>query len=229
MPDEGNIVTSGPNTIAQQVEAFEAELAAQIPPELLETFKAEQARLVAAGLPDDAAQVGSPMPDGELLDVKGNATTLTQTREGRPAVVVFYRGAWCPYCNLALKAYQSDLVPGLTDRNVALIAISPQKPDGSMTSQEANELTFAVLSDPGNQIAGKLGIQIGQSEAARGAQFRLGLDVAASNADGTDALPMPTVVVVDGDGVIRWMDAQPNYSKRTEVDQILTAVDQTLD
>lgn len=68
---------------------------------------------VTAGLPKDAAQVGDLMPDGDLLDVKGNTTTLAQAREGRPAVMVFYRGAWCPYRNLTLKAYQTQLVPGL--------------------------------------------------------------------------------------------------------------------
>lgn len=220
-------MSPGPSTIAELVKALNATLATQIPPELLETFKAERARLVTTGLPKDAAQVGDLMPDGDLLDVKGNTTTLAQAREGRPAVVVFYRGAWCPYCNLTLKAYQTQLVPGLTDRNISLIAVSPQKPDGSLTSQEANELTFTVLSDPGNQIAGKLGIQIGQSEAARAAQLSLGLDVASGNADGTDALPMPTVVIVDAEGMIQWMDAQPDYTKRTEVDQILAVIDQT--
>jgi peroxiredoxin len=168
------------------------------------------------------------MPDGDLLDAKGNRTTLAQAREGRPAVVVFYRGAWCPYCSLALNAYQAELLPGLSDRGVALIALSPQKPDGSLSTQEANSLTFTVLSDPGNQIAGKLGIQVRQSAATRNAQLELGLDVAAGNADGTDALPMPTVVVIDADGVIRWMDAQPDYSRRTEVGEILPAVDRAL-
>ena len=81
------------------------------------------------------------MPDGDLLDVHGDPTSLTRLRGGRPAVVAFYRGAWCPYCNIALRTYQSELVPALGRRGVELIAISPQKPDGSLTSAQSNELT----------------------------------------------------------------------------------------
>jgi peroxiredoxin len=77
---------------------------------------------------------------------------------GRSAVVVLNRGAWCPYCNVTLRAYQEDLVPQLAQRDIPLVAISPQKPDGSLSMQEKNELSFTVLSDPGNQVAAALGV-----------------------------------------------------------------------
>ena len=111
------------------------------------------------------------MPDGELLDVQGVPTTLAQVRAGRPAVVVFYRGAWCPYCNLALRTYQAELVPALAARGVELIAVSPQKPDGSLTMAETNKLTFSVVSDPGNQLASALGILSGPEPGALSTQW----------------------------------------------------------
>jgi peroxiredoxin len=165
------------------------------------------------------------MPDDELLDVRGAATSLAQVRAGRPAVVVFYRGAWCPYCNIALRTYQAELAPALADRGFAMIAVSPQKPDGSLSTAEANELTYAVVSDPGNQLASALGILTEPSPEAAAAAQKVGLDVAEHNADGGLTLPMPTTVVVDATGVIRWIDVHPNYATRSEVPDILAAVD----
>jgi peroxiredoxin len=218
------MTTSAP-TIADQVAGLEAGHAPQLPAAALQAFATEQAGLAAAGLPDGIRGVGTAMPDGELLDVHGQPATLEAARAGRRAVVVFYRGAWCPYCNLTLHAYQEQLVPALDERGVALVAVSPQRPDGSLTMQQKHELTYTVLSDPGNQLAGALGILTAPTAEVRAAQASLGLDVAATNADGTATLPMPTVVVVDAGGVIRWIDVHPNYATRTEPAQILEAVD----
>jgi peroxiredoxin len=206
------------------VGALRAAAAGRLPADVLDAFDAEQAGLDAAGVPGSVAHVGAAMPDGALLDVSGAATSLRQARDEGPAVVVFYRGAWCPYCSLALKAYQDQLVPALAATGVPLIAISPQKPDGSLTTREQNALTFTVLSDPGNQIARKLGILTAPTEATRTAQQRLGLDLEHVNEDGTTALPMPTTVIVDAAGTIRWIDVHPNYTTRSEPAEILEAL-----
>ena len=221
-------MASADPTLAEQVATMEAGLAAQAPAELLAPFAAEQAALAAAGVPEGIPVPGDPMPDGKLLDVDGQATTLEQARGGRPAVVVFYRGAWCPYCNVTLRAYERQLLPALWANGVALLAVSPQTPDGSLSMQERNELTYTVLSDPGNQIAGQLGILTAARDDARASQAALGIDVAAANADGTDTVPMPTVVVVDAGGTIRWIDVHPNYGTRTEPADILEAVSSLL-
>jgi peroxiredoxin len=117
------------------------------------------------------------------------------------------------------------LVPALADRGFAMIAVSPQKPDGSLTAAETNELTYTVVSDPGNQLASALGIVTEPSAEAAAAQEKLGLDLAEHNADGGRRLPMPTTVVMDAIGVIRWIEVHPNYTTRSEVVDILAAVD----
>lgn len=218
-------MTTSP-TIAEQVTELQRGMADMMPAEAAAAFTAEQEELRQGGQPDGIAGPGTPLPDAELLDVTGAATTLGATRDGKTAVVVFYRGEWCPYCNLALRTYQAQLVPELNARGVTLIAVSPQKPDGSLSMQEAAQLTFSVLSDPGNQVAGKLGILTGPSADVREAQLRLGLDLTERNADGTITLPLPTVAIVDAGGVIRWIDVHPDYSSRTEVAQILAALDE---
>ncbi|MFB6785807.1 peroxiredoxin-like family protein [Streptomyces olivaceus] len=214
--------------IAEQSAALTQGMAGQVPADALEAFRAEQASLDAAGVPDAVAGTGSVMPDARLLDVRGDTVTLEQARGGRPAVVVFYRGAWCPYCNVALRTYQRELAADLDERGVALIAVSPQKPDGSLSVLEANELSYTVLSDPGNRIGRALGIVTRPSDPVLGAQASLGLDVARVNADGTHDIVMPTVVLVDAAGVVRWIDVHPNYTTRTEPAQILAALRDTL-
>jgi peroxiredoxin len=155
----------------------------------------------------------------------GGSISLTEARSGRPAVVVLYRGAWCPFCNIALKVYRDRLQGSLRERGIELIAISPQRPDGSMTMKEKHDLDFAVLSDPGNQIARRLGVLTRPSEGARDMQLSRGLDLARFNADGTTELPMPTVAIVDADGMLAWIDVHPDYTTRTEPDEIIAALE----
>lgn len=212
---------SSSHTVADGITAFEQQAAAQFPAEALQVFAGERA-LQSACTPGPLPGLGTPMPDGDLLDAHGAPTSLTVARAGRPAVLVFYRGAWCPYCNLALRAYQEHLLPELTARGIALIALSPQSPDGALTARETNDLAYPVLSDPGNQIAGALGIRTETGAAAKALTAQFGLDVAATNADGTDAIPMPTVVLVDAAGAIRWIDVRPDFGTRTEPTEILT-------
>ena len=216
------------STIAEQVADYHRASAGQLPAEVAEAFAAEQRALAAAGGPSGVVQPGTRLPDGELLDVAGQPTTLAETLGGKPAVIVFYRGGWCPYCNITLRTYQAQLVPALAERGISVIAISPQTPDGSLSTKEAKELTFTVLSDPGNQIARQLGILTAPSDGARTAQLQLGLDLTQVNADGTTGLPMPTVIIAGADGVIRWIDVHLDYTARTEPGQILQAITPTI-
>jgi peroxiredoxin len=186
-------------------------------------FAREQA--APAGLGPKVAAVGTPFPDGKLLSATGEPVTLREILADRPGVIIFYRGAWCPYCNIALNRYRIDLAEPLARRGISVVAVSPQHPDGSMTMQEKHNLEFPVLSDPGNQLAGPLGILTEPSPEGRRTQPAHGLDLTEINADGTTALPMPTTAIVDGGYLLRWIDVHPDYSTRTEPGQILHALD----
>lgn len=212
-------------TIAEQVRAMHAETAAHQASEVMSAFAREQAERAEAGIPGGVLTPGSLLPDADLLNAQGRATTLYAATGDRPAVVVFYRGACCPYCNLALSHYQAQLLPELAQRDVTPIAISPQTPDESLNMQQKNDLGFAVLSDPGNILAGHVGILTAPTPEARAAQLRLGLDLTTVNADATIALPMPATLVLDPDLVLRWIDVHPDYSTRSETGEILAALD----
>ena len=214
------------STIAAAVAEMHAAMAAQPPNAAMTAFAREQAELAAAGQPPGVAPLGTQLEDAELLDMDGAPTTLYAATGTGASVVVFYRGAWCPYCNLTLSTYQQHLLPQLAGRGTPLVAISPQTPDGSLSMQQKHELAFTVLSDPGNTIAHSLGIVTQPSEQVRAAQLQLSLDLSTVNADGTIGLPMPTVVVLDAEHAIRWIDVHLNYSTRTEPHQILDAIEQ---
>jgi peroxiredoxin len=214
------------STIGEQVARMHAAMEDAPADEVMAAFGREQAALAAHGLPDGVAQLGITIPDLALLDVNGSTTTLYQATAGRMSVLVLYRGAWCPYCNIALATYQAKLLPELTQRGVKLVAISPQQPDGSLSMQEKNDLAFTVLSDPGNRLARFLGVLTQPSSDVRSAQLQLGLDLTMVNADSTSELPMPTTVIADARQVLRWIDVHPDYSTRTEPKQILDALDQ---
>jgi peroxiredoxin len=212
-------------TIAEQVDVFNADFTQQIGPELTQVFSQEQLDLAAAGVPSGAVAVGDTVRDAELLTTDGTTTTLAAALQGKPGVLVFYRGAWCPYCNIALQTYQRDLLPRLRDEDVELIAISPQTPEASEQTVRNGGLAFTVLSDPANAFIRELGIITEPAGAARQAHTELGFDVADSNADHTGDIPFPTVLVVDAQRRVRFADVHVDYTTRTEVPTILAAVD----
>ena len=165
------------------------------------------------------------LPDADLQNVDGSGSSLGDVLGQGLSVLVFYRGAWCPYCNLTLRAYEENLLPELERRGVDLIAVSPQLPDGSLSMKEKNELSFAVLSDRGNTLARAAGIVTEPTISSREAQRSLGLDLSEVNADAPAHLPMPTVAIVDADRPVRWIDVQPDYTKRSEPTEILAALE----
>jgi peroxiredoxin len=123
-----------------------------------------------------------------------------------------------------LRTYQHELLPQLAAFGARLVAISPQSPDQSLSTAEKAELEFTVLSDPGNRVAERVGIVFQQADEVLEAQRALGLDLAQVNAEGSTRLPRPTVLIVDTDRTVRFVDVQPDYTARTEVADILTAL-----
>jgi peroxiredoxin len=168
--------------------------------------------------------VGDTLAPFALPDATGQIRTLEELTADGPAVIVFYRGGWCPYCNLTLRTYQQDLLPHLDAYSARLVAISPETPDASLSTQEKDELAYTVLSDAGAELASSLGITFEPSEKGLAAQRKLGLDIRTTRADGDTVLPMPTVLIVDRDHIVRFADIHPDYTGRTEVEDILAAL-----
>jgi peroxiredoxin len=211
-------------TMRQQSEQMKAAAAENLPAEVLAVFNRSIEGLLEQGVPAGAIAVGDSLGSFALDDANGHPITLDQLIEDGPAVIVFYRGGWCPYCNLALRAYQRELLPELASHGARLVAISPQTPDHSLSTVEKAGLEFTVLSDPGSRLARQIGISFQQSNDVLEAQRELGLDLAQVNAEGSVELPRPTVLIVDQDRTVRFVDVQPDYTARTEVADILAAL-----
>ena len=213
-----------PVTIHEQSEQLKAAAAKRLPSEVAEAFDRSIQDLLDQGIPAGALKVGDTLEPFALTDANGATVTLDELVASGPAVIAFYRGGWCQYCNLALRTYQRELLPELAAFGARLVAISPQSPDQSLSTAEKAELDFTVLSDPGNRVARSVGIVFQQAEAVLEAQRTLGLDLAQVNAEGSTQLPRPTVLIVDKDHTVRFVDVQPDYTARTEVADILAGL-----
>ena len=212
-------------TIAEQANDVKATAASKLPAEVVAVFASDQTALAAAGIPTGAVAVGDKLAAFALPDATGQTWTLDELTANGPAVIVFYRGGWCPYCNLTLRTYERDLLPNLDAYSARLIAISPETPDASLSTQEKAELSYTVLSDAGAALASALGITFAPSEEGLAAQRALGVDIRTTRADGGTVLPMPTVLIVDRDQSVRFVDIHPDYTGRTEVSDILAALE----
>ena len=209
-------------TLAHELAATKTAAAEHLPADVAATFTAQQTGLAASTAPIVAP--GTGVPDAALLTAAGTPTSLDEVLGGSPAVLVFYRGGWCPYCNVALRSYQSELLPQLEGLGVKMVAISPQRPDQSLSTREKAQLAFDVVSDPHNALAGALGIVDDGSDEVRAAQAALGLDLAQVNEGGDVRLPMPAVIVIDAGRRVRWADVHPDYTTRTEPAAIIDVV-----
>ncbi|GAA5066595.1 peroxiredoxin-like family protein [Nocardia callitridis] len=211
-------------SIREQSDQLKAAAAEQLPAEVVATFDRGIHDFLAAGIPTDAVRTGQELAPFTLDDATGTPVSLDDLVASGPAVIVFYRGGWCPYCNVALRTYQQELLPQLKASGARLVAISPQTPDESLSTSEKAELEFTVLSDPGSRVARQLGIAFQQSDEVLDAQRTLGLDLTKVNAEGATYLPRPTVLIVDRDRSVRFIDIQPDYTARTEVADIVAAL-----
>ena len=129
----------------------------RFPPETLATMQGATKDLIASGIAERSASEGSAAPDFALPNAHGEPVASEALWEDGPAVVSFYRGGWCPYCNIELKALQ-DRLPEIEALGARLVAITPETPDNALSTQEKNEIGFDVLSDDGNRVASAFGL-----------------------------------------------------------------------
>jgi peroxiredoxin len=180
-------------------------------------------KLHASHTGESAIAVGEIAPDFTLPGATGELINLHNKLNEGPVVLNFYRGGWCPFCNLELQALQASL-PEIKALGANLIGISPETPDNSMTTAEKHQLEFDVLSDVGNKTARDYGLIFTVYEEMRPLYLKWGLDVPASNGDDSWELPVPATYVIDSSCVARAVHADKDYTKRMEPEQILAAL-----
>jgi len=172
---------------------------------------------------EQALAVGDEAPDFTLPDAHGHPVALAEALRQGPAILVFYRGGWCPYCNIQLRAYQRAL-PEISALGGRLIAISPQLPDGSLSTAEKNQLDFDVLSDLGNIVARAFGLVYALPEELREAMRSNGKALPGINGDESWELPLPAVYVVDRTRHIALARVEIDYRNRLEPAEIIASL-----
>jgi peroxiredoxin len=192
-----------------------------IPKSTLAVMDAETSRLAASDLTAHALKVGDVAPDFILPDAHGLPVRFRSLLAGGPVVVVFYRGGWCPYCNLHLRGFQRAL-PQLQQLGAQLVAISPQLPDNSLSTQEKNELAFPVLSDVGNKVARQFGIVFELSDQLLELYRQFGHALEEVNGRcGKRELPVPATFLADQKGIIRLAHVDVDYTRRMDPDEVI--------
>ena len=180
-------------------------------------------KLAASQTAENALAVGDTVPDFTLPNVSGDPVSLHDLLDKGPVVLNFYRGGWCPFCNLELQALQARL-PEIRALDATLVGISPETPDNSLTAIEKHQLEFEVLSDVGNRIARSFGLLFTVYEEMRPLYLKWGLDVPASNGDDSWELPVPATYVIGRIGVIHAAHVDKDYTRRMEPDAVVTAL-----
>jgi peroxiredoxin len=209
----------------RELNAARAKYRGQIIPQAaLTIMDAEISRLAASGLAARALKVGDPAPDFILPDAQGEPVRLRALLDKGPVLLVFYRGGWCPYCNLHLRGFQSRL-PAFRELGATVIAISPQLPDNSLSTREKNDLAFPVLSDVGNKVARQFGIVFELSDKLVELYRQFGHALEDFNgADGSRELPVPATFLLDGKGAIRLAHVDVDYTRRLDPDDVIEAL-----
>ena len=200
-----------------------AGLLSQIGEETLSTFDRDAEALGAGDAFANALDVGDRAPAFRLPDARGGEVVLDALLADGPVVLVFYRGAWCPYCNLQIAAFQRALAD-IRATGAALVAVSPQTPDQSLTFAEQKALEFPVLTDPRNVVASEYGLVYTQPAASTAAARGLGVELADFNGEDSNTLPAASTFVIGQDGVIRFAAVSGDYRWRVGPEEVLAVL-----
>mgnify|MGYP003672800132 FL=1 len=172
----------------------------------------------------DAIKIGQKAPGFELPNAEGKSIVLKSLLEKGPVVITFYRGNWCPYCNLQLRALQARL-DDIYTLGATLVAISPQVPDGSLTEDEISKMDFIVLSDQDAKVALQYGVAWQVPEfLAEHMRVDRKLDLEKVNNGNGNVLPIPATFILGQDGVVTWNYVNVDYRTRSEPEEIIEAL-----
>jgi peroxiredoxin len=216
------------STLKSKLDAFKADFEAGKPPynvpySVIETMHRATAELKASGLAGKALKVGDKAPEFTLKDAEGNIVSSAELLKKGPLVVSFYRGVWCPYCNMDLQALEAEL-PQIKALNASLVAISPQVASSSRKSMRENKLTFPVLNDPNNGTAAAFGVRYPLPTYLIDLYKSLKNDLPGFNGDDSWSLPLPGRFVIDTNGIIIYAEVDPEYTNRPETELLLPSL-----
>jgi len=201
--------------LADRLEAFHSGMLERVDAATAALIQRAEEQLVATGAGREALRAGDPAPDFELPDPRGARVRLSERLQRGPAVLLFFRGGWCPYSCIGLRAWQ-DALPEIRRTGGQVLAISPQRVHACSETAERGMLDFTVLSDQGNRVADQYGVTYEVPEEMRPFYQRLGHDLPKVNGTGDWRVPLPASFIVSRDGRIALADVRPRIYRRLE-------------
>lgn len=202
--------------LEQAKEHFAAKVPLDAQTEIFRLIREQQQSGSVYGL-----QEGQPAKDFTLNNAAGVPVNLFEQLSSGPVVLTFYRGGWCPFCNIQLRAYQAVL-PEIEALGGQLIAVSPQSPDNTLAQQEKEALRFQVLSDTNGLAASAYRVLFEVPLYVQEVMaHKLRINLAEYNAADRWHLPVPSTFLIDGSGVIRSAYVNPDFMKRLEPHDIV--------
>ena len=217
------IVHADEPTLNDQLRATAEAAKAQMPADATASMEKAIQSLRDSGIAEHALKKGETMPDFTLPGIDGKPASSKALRKKGPLVVVFYRGAWCPFCNLQLHDLQKHLAE-FKAAGATLVAISPQTPDGSASMAQKQSLEFPVLSDKGSKTAQAFGVAYTLPPDLVQTYKGFGLDLEKVNGTPDWQLPLATTYVVTRKGKVAYAFVDVDYRKRAETSEVIDAL-----
>jgi peroxiredoxin len=221
-----SLIPDGPFELAEELDRWRRLREVAVPADVLARMDRANRELAVSHSAGRVAQIGSPAPGFTLPNAIEKLVSLDQLLDDGPVVISFYRGIWCPFCNLEQRALQQCL-PQITELGGSLVAISGMTADNSLSMADRLGLTYEVLTDAGLGVARSYGLVFDLPEYLQTAYEESGHPVPQFNGTADHALPIPGTFVIDSSGVIRFSYANPNYMHRADPADIVATL-QTL-
>jgi peroxiredoxin len=217
-------------SLQAKLDAFKADFEAgkppyNVPPPVIETMHRATAELIASDAASRAKKAGDIAPSFSLKDPDGNVVSSGELLKKGPLVVSFYRGVWCPYCNMELQALEAAK-PAFDKYDASLVAISPQTAANSRKSTRQNNLSFPILSDVKGKVGAAFGLRFELPDYLVELYKSLKNDLPTFNDDPSWTLPMPARYVIGQDGTILYSEVNPDYTRRPEPEDMIPVLQQ---
>ena len=216
------VIPAGGRPLAAELQERRAGFADRAPEAIKTLYEDGIEAVVQAGVVDSAKAMGDQAPSFTLTNQTGDEVSLASLLESGPVVLMWYRGGWCPYCNLTLRAYQERL-DEFSALGATLVALSPELPDRTLSTAEKEDLGFQVLSDVGNAVAREYGVVFELTEGVK-SNYEQAFGLSAYNGDDSGELPLAATYVIGRDGVIRWAFLAADYRNRAEPADVVEAL-----
>jgi peroxiredoxin len=208
-------------SLQDKLDAFKADFEGnKAPPAVVAVFHKSTDALIASGQAAHALKAGDRALAFALPDAEGAMVSSAELLAKGPLVVTFYRGVWCPYCNMDLQAIEAAAAE-IRGLGASLVAISQQTPTSSKKAQRDNKLSFPILSDPGGEIAAAFGLRFALPDDLKAVMSGFGINLAEVNGEPSWTLPMPARYVIARDGTIAYAEVNPDYTKRPDPSELL--------